>query len=110
MLFSPLFVRAPHPLPLATKAAEKPPHSKARRAELDARRWSAGISPAGGEARLDAKRAGHEWARANGRKPQDGILAVPDMAPGQYQFCADARCVEGVLAVRGRLELNAGIE
>lgn len=49
----------------------------------------------------------HEWARANGRQPEPGALAVPNMAPGRYQFCADARCVEGVLAVGGRLELHA---
>lgn len=49
----------------------------------------------------------YEWARANGRMQEQGTLAVPSMAPGRYQFCADARCVEGVLAVGGHLELSA---
>jgi hypothetical protein len=48
-----------------------------------------------------------EWGRANGKRADEATLLAPDMAPGRYQFCADARCVEGVLAVGGHLELNA---
>jgi hypothetical protein len=49
----------------------------------------------------------YEWRRANGIHAEQGALALPGMAPGRYQFCADARCVEGVLAAGGRLELTA---
>jgi hypothetical protein len=47
-----------------------------------------------------------EWERVNGRKHEARTLRVPDMAPGRYQFCAAARCIEGVLATGGRLELE----
>jgi hypothetical protein len=48
-----------------------------------------------------------EWSRANDRRPEPGSIVLPSMAPGRYQFCIQARCVEGVLAIGGRLELTA---
>ena len=48
-----------------------------------------------------------EWGRANGIKVEQDTIAVPSMAPGRYQLCVAAKCVEGVLAAGGRLELNA---
>jgi hypothetical protein len=48
-----------------------------------------------------------EWGRVNGINVEQNTIALPSMAPGRYQLCVPAKCVEGVLAAGGRLELNA---
>lgn len=47
-----------------------------------------------------------EWSRAHGRSVIDSTIAVPDLAPGKYRFCSRDKCVEGLLAMGGRVDLD----
>lgn len=47
------------------------------------------------------------WARSQGAKVDNGTAEIPNVAPGKYRFCSPSHCAEGLLAIGGRLILDA---